>query len=36
MLTERLLQFLWQFQYFNKNELTTANNEKLEIIFPVR
>jgi len=29
---ERLLQYIWQFQYFNKNELTTANNEPLQII----
>src|SRR5437868_762046 len=29
---ERLLQYIWQFQYFNKNELTTVNNESLQII----
>ena len=31
---ERLLQYIWQFQYFNKNELATANNEPLNIISP--
>lgn len=34
MITERLLQFIWQFQYFNKSELTTAAGEPLQIIFP--
>ncbi|MEP6595545.1 MAG: DUF2851 family protein, partial [Ginsengibacter sp.] len=29
---ERLLQYIWQFQYFNKNELATANNEPLQVI----
>src|SRR5437867_8826346 len=33
-LTERLLQFIWQFQYFNKSELTTSSGETLQIIFP--
>lgn len=33
-MTERLLQFIWQFQYFNRNELTTAEAEKVQIIFP--
>lgn len=31
-MTERLLQFIWQFQYFNKNELTTSSGESLQII----
>jgi hypothetical protein len=31
-MTERLLQFIWQFQYFNKNELSTVAGEGLEII----
>ncbi len=34
MLTERLLQFIWQFQYFNKNKLVTTNEEPLSIIHP--
>jgi Protein of unknown function (DUF2851) len=29
---ERLLQYIWQFQYFNKSELTTAEGEALQII----
>ena len=33
-ITERLLQFIWQFQYFNKGELTTVAGEELQIIFP--
>jgi len=32
-MTERLLQFIWQFQYFNKGELTTTSGEPLQIIF---
>ena len=31
---EKLLQYIWQFQYFNKNDLTTTNNEPLQIISP--
>lgn len=31
-MTERLLQFIWQFQYFNKAELTTATGDKLQIV----
>jgi hypothetical protein len=31
---ERLLQFIWQFQYFNKSELTTSAGESVQIIFP--
>ena len=33
-MTERLLQFIWQFQYFNKNELTTADGEAVQVIIP--
>src|SRR5262245_35658005 len=33
-MTERLLQFIWQFQYFNKGELATSHGEDLQIIFP--
>ncbi len=29
---ERLLQYIWQFQYFNKNELTTTGGEPLQVI----
>jgi hypothetical protein len=33
-MTERLLQYIWQFQYYNKGELSTAAGEPLQIIFP--
>jgi hypothetical protein len=33
-MTERLLQFIWQFQYFNKNELHVEQGDKLSIIYP--
>lgn len=31
---ERLLHFLWQFQYFNKKELTTVHGQKINILHP--
>ena len=31
---EKLLQYIWQFQYFNKSELKTTAGESLQIIFP--
>lgn len=31
-ISERLLQFLWQHQYFNTKELTTASEESLQIL----
>ncbi len=33
-MTERLLQFIWQFQYFNNGELATSAGEILQIIYP--
>jgi hypothetical protein len=33
-MTERLLQFIWQFQYFTTGDLTTTAGEPLQIIFP--
>ena len=33
-MTERLLQFIWQFQHFNRSELVTATGENVQIIFP--
>ena len=33
-MTERLLQFIWQMQYFNKNELHTTSGDQLSIIYP--
>ncbi len=29
---ERLLQYIWQFQYFSKSELTTVNGDTLQIL----
>ena len=31
-MTERLLHFIWQFQYFNKSELQTTTGEEIQII----
>ncbi|MGZ8542053.1 MAG: DUF2851 family protein, partial [Chitinophagaceae bacterium] len=33
-MTERLLQFIWQFQYFNKTGLTTSGGETVQVIGP--
>ncbi len=33
-MNEQLLQFIWQFQYFNKNNLVTTDGTKLKIIYP--
>lgn len=33
-MTERLLQYIWQFQHFNKSELTTIEWEPLQVIHP--
>jgi len=33
-MTEHLLQFIWQFQYFTKKELATAAGESIQVIFP--
>ena len=33
-MTEKLLQYIWQFQYFNKTALTTVDGETLQIIYP--
>jgi len=32
--TERLLQFIWQFQYFNNNELTAVSGENVQVLLP--
>lgn len=34
LVTERLLQFIWQFQYFNNGQLESTQGEKLHIISP--
>jgi len=33
-MTERLLQYIWQFQYFNKAALVTVEGEELQVIHP--
>lgn len=33
-MTERLLQYIWQFQYFNKANLCTIGEEVLQVIHP--
>ncbi|GAA4753905.1 DUF2851 family protein [Flavisolibacter ginsenosidimutans] len=33
-MTEKLLQFIWGFGYFNKSSLATTKGEPLQIIFP--
>ncbi len=33
-MNEQLLQYIWQFQYFNKDSLTTEQGESLQIIHP--
>jgi Protein of unknown function (DUF2851) len=35
-MNEKLLQFIWQFQYFNKNALTTVDGIPLSVIHPGR
>jgi hypothetical protein len=35
-MNEKLLQFIWQFQYFNKNELATVDGISLSILHPGR
>ena len=32
VMTERLLQYIWQFQYFNRQELVTVQGDPLQII----
>jgi len=33
-MTERLLQYIWQFQYFNRTNLLTEEGEQLQVIHP--
>jgi hypothetical protein len=35
-MTERLLQYIWQYQYFNRSALFTACGETLEVLVPGR
>ena len=30
---EKLLQYIWQFQYYNKAELSTTSGQRIEIVF---
>jgi hypothetical protein len=34
ILTEKLLQYIWQFQYFNQSDLQTTRGEEIEVITP--
>lgn len=33
-MNERLLQYIWQFQYFNQGELTTIDGEPIQVLYP--
>lgn len=33
-ITEKLLHYIWRFQYFNRTQLLTSDGDKLEVIFP--
>ena len=33
-MTEKLLQYIWQFQYFNRAQLATTKGEAVDILFP--
>ncbi|WP_346238950.1 DUF2851 family protein [Niabella insulamsoli] len=33
-MNEKLLQFIWRFQYFNRSQLSTTKGEKVEIVNP--
>jgi hypothetical protein len=33
-MTEKLLQFIWQFQYFNRDSLSTTDGQNIQIISP--
>ena len=33
-MTERLLQYIWQFQYYNKKELQLSTGEPLQVLYP--
>src|SRR5688572_3021636 len=34
LISEKLLQYIWQFQYFNSASLTTTKGEPLQILVP--
>lgn len=33
-ITEKLLHFIWRFQYFNRTQLFSTEGEQLEVVFP--
>ena len=33
-MTERLLQYIWQLQYFNQNELQSLDGETISVLHP--
>ena len=35
-MTEKLLQYIWQFQHFNQSSLQTTTGDHLQIIVPGR
>jgi len=35
-MTEKLLQYLWQFQYYNRSQLQTITGEAVQVLFPGR
>jgi hypothetical protein len=35
-MTEKLLHFIWQFQYFNRSDLRTSTGELITIVYPGR
>src|SRR5436189_5014974 len=35
-MTEKLLQYLWQFQYYNRSQLQTTTGETVQVLFPGR
>jgi len=34
LINEKLLQYIWQFQYFNGSELSTGTGERLQVLHP--
>ncbi len=34
LMTEKLLQYIWQFQYFDHSSLQTTTGDQLEVLFP--
>ncbi|MCU7551527.1 DUF2851 family protein [Chitinophagaceae bacterium LB-8] len=34
LITEKLLHYIWRFQYFNRTQLLSSDGEKVEVVFP--